>query len=91
MFLNEKYTGDDVLPTLHNWEHPWHRRNCRVLVVEVGFCAEAAYAQKYKEKVEQHCTLLDLLKNAGYADVQLPLLVFGSTGNMFKLTSPQKA
>ena len=42
---------------------------------------------KYKEKSEQHRTLLDLLKNAGYADVQLHLLIFGSTGGMFKLTA----
>ena len=44
-------------------------------------------AQKYKEKYEQHRTLLDLLRNAGYADVQLHLLIFGSTGGMFKLTA----
>ena len=31
--------------------------------------------------------LLDLLKNAGYADVQLHLLIFGSTVGMFKLTA----
>ena len=55
----------------------------------MGFCAEVAYAQKYKEKYEQHCTLLTLLKTAGYADVQLHLLIFGSTSGMFKLTALQ--
>ena len=87
MLLIEKHTGDNVLPTLHDLEHPRHRRCCRDHVVEVGFCAEVAYAQKYREKHEQYCTLLDLLKNAGYADVQLHLLIFGSTGGMFKLTA----
>ena len=75
------------MPTLHDLEHPRHRRCCRVHVVEVGFCTEIAYAQKYKEQYEQHRTLLDLLRNAGYADVQLHLLIFGSTGGMFKLTA----
>ena len=91
MLLTEKHTGDDVLPTPHNLEHPRHRRCCRVHVVEVGFCTEVAHAQKYREKQEQHRTLLDLLKSAGYAcscaDGQLHLLIFGSTGGMFKLTA----
>ena len=87
MLLIEKHIGDDLLPTLHDLEHPRHRRCCRVHVVQVGFCTEIAYAQKYKEKHEQHRTLLDFLRNAGYADVQLHLLIFGSTGGMFKLTA----
>ena len=51
MLLIEKHTGDDVLPTLHDLEYPRHRRLrrcCRVHVVELGFSAEVAYAQKYK-------------------------------------------
>ena len=52
MLLIEKHTGDDVLPTLHDSEHPRHRRCCRVHVVEVGFCTEVAYAQQYKERYE---------------------------------------
>ena len=83
----EKHTGDDVLPTIHDLEHPRHRRCCRVHVVEVGFCTEVAYAQKYKQKYEQHRTLLHLLRNTGYADVQLHLIIFGSTGGMFKITA----
>ena len=65
MLLIENHTGDDVLPTLHDSEHPRHRRCCRVHVVEVGFCTEVAYAQQYKERYEQHRTLLDLLKMLG--------------------------
>ena len=53
----------------------------------MGCSTEVAYAQKPKQRYEQHCTLLDLLRNAGYADVQLYLLIFGSTGGMFKLTA----
>ena len=48
----------------------------------MGFCTEVAYAQKYKEKY-----MLELLKNAGYADIQLHLLILGSTGGIFKLTA----
>ena len=87
MLLIGKHTGDGVLPTLPDLEHPRVRRRrcCKVHVVEVGSCTKIAYAQKYREKYEQHCTLFDLLKNDGYADVQLHLLIFGSTGGMFKL------
>ena len=87
MLLIETHTCDDVLPTLHDLKHPRHRRCCRIHVVEVGFCTKVAYAQKYKEKYEQHRTLLDFLNNAGYACVQLHLLIFGCTGGMFKLTA----
>ena len=57
-----------------------------VHVVEVGFCTEISYSQKFKEKSEQHSSPRDQLKNAGYANVQLHLLIFGSTGGMFRLT-----
>ena len=59
MLLIEKHTSDDVLPTLHDLEHPRHRRCCRVHIVEVEFCTEVAYAQKYKEKYEQHKNLAE--------------------------------
>ena len=36
---------------------------------------------------DEQVQLLDLLTNAGYADVQLHLLIFGSTCGMFKLTA----
>ena len=54
MLLIEKQTGGDVLPPLHDLEHPRHRKCCRVHVVEVGLCTEVACAQKYNEKYEQH-------------------------------------
>ena len=50
MLLIEKHTGNDVLPTLHDLEHPRHMRCCRVHVVEVRICTEVAYAQKYNAK-----------------------------------------
>ena len=87
MLLIEKHTGDNVLPTLQDLQHSRHWRCCRVHIVEMGFCLEVIYAQQHKEKYEQHRTLLDLLKNAGYADVQLHLLIFGSTRGMFKPTA----
>lgn len=45
---------------------------------------KVAYAEKCKEKFEHQGTLFDL-KNAGDADLQLHLLIFESTGGMFKL------
>ena len=80
----EKISNDVTQPSLHDLEH---RRNRKIHVVQVGFCMEVAYAQKYKDKYEQHCTFLEHLRNAGNADVQLHLLIFGSTGGMFKLTA----
>ena len=78
----------DSLPLIANdLQHAQHRQRCRVHVVEVGFCTEVAYPQKYKEKNEQHALLLEHLKKAGYADVQLHLLIIGSTGGMFRLTA----
>ena len=77
-------------PTLHDLGRPQHRRNCRAHVVEVGFCTEVSYAQKYKEKYVEHLICPKHLRNAalaGYADVQLHLLISGSTGGMFRLTA----
>ncbi len=60
---------------------------CKVHVVEVGFCMETAYMTKYQEKHAQHQQLITHLREAGYGDVQLHLLIFGNTGGMFHLTA----
>ena len=73
MLVIVKHTN--VPTALHDMEHQEHGRNCRVHVIEVGFCTEVAYAQKYKEKYEQHRILLEHLRNARYADVQLHLFI----------------
>ena len=75
MLLIEKHTSDDVPPTLRDLEIPQHRKTCRVHAVQLGFCTEVAYAQKFKDKFEQHCILVEHLRNAEYADHQLHLLV----------------
>ena len=62
------------------------RQRCRIHVIEVGYCMETAYTSKFAEKHAQHKQLMDCLRQAGYADVQLHLLIFGSTGGMFHLT-----
>ena len=36
MLLVETHTSDDILPTLRDLEHPRHRRNHRIHVVDVG-------------------------------------------------------
>ena len=87
MLLVERISNDGTHPSLHDLEHPQRRRKRKILDVEVGVCAEVAHAQKYREKYEQHCTLSEHLRNAGYADVQLHLLIFGSMGGMFKPTA----
>ena len=78
----------DSLPmSVQCLEHADIRRSCRVHVIEVGFCTEISYFQRFKEKSEQHSLLLKHLRNAGCAEVQLHLMIFGSTGGMFRLTA----
>ena len=48
---------------------------------------EVGYADKYREKTLQHAELMGHLRAAGYADVQLHLLIFGNTGGKFQLTA----
>ena len=79
---------DESLPmSVQRLEHADSRRSCKAHVIEVGFCTEISYFQKFKEKSEQHSLLLEHLRNAGYAEVQLHLMIFGSTGGMFRLTA----
>ena len=47
---------------------------------------ETAYMTKYQEKHAQPQQLITHLREAGHADVQLHLLIFGSTGG-FHLTA----
>ena len=47
---------------------------------------EVGYADKYQEKTLQHAELMRHLRAAGYAEVQLHLLIFGNTGGNFPLT-----
>ena len=87
ILLFEKNARDKLPLSVQDLEHAQHRRRCIVHVVEDGFCTEISYSQKFEKKSEQHSCLLEHLKNAGYADVQLHLLIFGSTGGMFRLTA----
>ena len=84
LLLFERLEGAGPLDSL---EHASERRMCKVHVVEVGFCMETAYTTKYQEKHAQHQQLIIHLREAGYADVELHLLTFGSTGGMFHLTA----
>ncbi len=87
ILLFERSTQDNMPLSLADLEDAEHRRRCKVHVVEVGFCTEVSYPQKFKEKGEQHGLLMDHLKQAGYADVQLHLLIYGSIGGIFRLTA----
>ena len=87
ILLFEKSPDDSLPMSVQRLEHADNRRSCKVHVIEVGFCTEISYFQKFKEKSEQHSLLLEHLRNAGYAEVQLHLMIFGSTGGMFRLTA----
>ena len=90
MLLIEKHTSDNVLPALHDLEHPRHGRYCRVHVVEVGLNLHrgSICSEKHTQKLSSIALCCkDLLKNAGYADGQLHLLIFGSTGGMLNFTA----
>ena len=84
ILLFEKERMGQLASISPDLEQAQHRRRCIVHVVEVGFCTDISYSQKFKEKSEQQSSLQEQLKNAGYADVQLHLVIFGSTGGMFR-------
>ena len=64
-----------------------HWRLRKVHLVEVGYCMEVGYADKYREKTLQHAELMGHLRAAGYAEIQLHLLIFGNTRGNFRLTA----
>ena len=68
-------------------EHVQHTRRWIVHDIELGFGAEILYSKNLKEESEQHGFLLEHLRTAGYVDVQLHLLIFGSLGGIFRLTA----
>ena len=57
----------------------------KVHVIDVGYCMEVGYAEKYREETQQHAEVMRRLRAAGYADVQLHLLIFGNMGRNFQL------
>ena len=67
LLLLERSSNDNLSLTLEDLQHPQHRRRCRVHVIEVGYCSELAYAEKFKEKHEQHSSLLEHLRVASKA------------------------
>ena len=85
LLLFERIAGSGAI-SLTSLQQNTERQRCKVHVIEVGFCMETAYLSKFKEKHAQHQQLIGRLKDAGYGDVQLHLLIFGSTGGMFQLT-----
>ena len=86
LLLFERIAGIGAI-SLASLQQAAERQRCKVHVIEVGFCMETAYMSKFKEKHAQHQQLVDCLREAGYADVQPHLLIFGSTGGMFHLTN----
>ena len=92
ILLFEKSADDSLPMSVQRLEHADNRRSCKVHVIEVGFCTEISYFQKFTEKSEQPALLLEHLRNAGYAEAQLHLMIFGSTGGstdgMLRLTAP---
>ncbi len=78
LLLFEGLAGAGPL-NLDSLEQASERSQCKVHIVEVGFCMETAYMTKYQEKHAQHQQLSTHLKEAGYADVKLHLLIFDGT------------
>ncbi len=87
ILLFERGPEDPSILTLVDLRQSRHRQRCIMHIIEVGYCMEVGYLSKYQEKHAQHQKLIGLLKDAGYADVQLHLLIFGNTGGMFHLTA----
>ena len=50
LLLLERSSNDSLPLTLGDLQYPQHRRRCRANVIEVGYCTELAYAEKFKEK-----------------------------------------
>ncbi len=86
LLLFERLEGACPL-NLNSLQHASERQRYKVHVVEAGFCMETAYMAKYQENNAQHQQLITHLREAGYADIKLHLLIFGSTGGMFHLTA----
>ncbi len=86
LLLFERLAGAGPL-NLDSLNQARQRSRCKVHIVEVGFCMETAYMTKYQEKHVQHQHLITHLKEAGYAEVKLHLLILGSTGGIFHLTA----
>ena len=87
MLIFEKSASDTESLNLDDLQQAVNRRRCKVHIIEVGYCMEVGYISKYQEKHMQHQTLIGHLRDAGYAEVQLHLLIFGNTGGMFHLTA----
>ena len=87
MLIFEKSASDTSPLNLDDLQQAANKRRCKVHIIEVGYCMEVGYISKYQEKHLQHQTLIGHLRDAGYAEVQLHLLIFGNTGGMFHLTA----
>ena len=83
----EKEDGENLSVRLEDLQDVQQRRLCKVHLVEVGYCMEVGYADKHGEKTLQHAELMEHLRAAGYAEVQLHLLIFGNTGGNFRVTA----
>ena len=85
LLLLGRNLNDNLSLTLEDLQHPQHRRRCKVHVIEVGYCTELAYAESSKKSMSTQQSL-GTPQELRDADVQLHLLIQGSTGGMFKLT-----
>ena len=87
ILMFEKEDRESLSVRLEDLQDVQQRRLCKVQLVEVGYYMEVGYADEYREKTLQHAELMGHLGAAGYAEVQLHLLIFGNTGGNFRLTA----
>ena len=78
IMLFEKSSEDDLPLSVQHLQHAQHRRRYKVHVIELGICTEISYPEIQRQmRVTQPA--LEHLRNAGYDDVQLHLLIYVET------------
>ena len=76
ILIFEKEDRENLSVRLVDLQDVQQRRLCKVHLLEVAYCMEVGYADKYREKTLQHAELMGHLRAAGYAEVQLHLLIW---------------
>jgi hypothetical protein len=60
------------------------RHQCIMYVIEVGIVRDTNYEERYNQKETQHLRLKEMLEEEGWTIGELPPMVLGATGTIFK-------
>ena len=85
ILLFERESGDTLPIALQDLKHTESMRRYKLHLVDVGFCTELGTLRNSKKNMSTLHSAANL-GDASY-DVQLHMLIFGSTGGMFSLTT----